>query len=203
MCSKFRMRGDVLMRGFWTRYRGTTRGTMMVLIDGWETGSQDLMPLILVTPPCTSPRLLVYQRNWYPLLPFLSQSIYTVSFDLLLTQLTQMLAKSELFLLLFGSYNMYQVRIQDLCKGGGGHKRDFADIAQWSRGSGKNLGLKIEGQGGLHRSTPDVQKQGWFVTWRLEPVDGIDPKVVLPQNLLLKKWKMFLTLPALEYFKET
>ena len=35
-----------------------------------------------------------------------------------------------------------QVRIQDLCKG---PKRDFADIVQWSCGSGKNLGLKIGG----------------------------------------------------------
>ena len=41
-----------------------------------------------------------------------------------------------------------QVRIQDLSKGGGG-SRDFADIAQWSRGGGKNLGLKMGGQGGV------------------------------------------------------
>ena len=34
-----------------------------------------------------------------------------------------------------------QVRIHDLCKGG--PSRDFADIAQRSRGSGKNLGLKM------------------------------------------------------------
>ena len=39
-----------------------------------------------------------------------------------------------------------QVRIQDLCRGGG--SQDFADIAQWSRGSGKNLGLKMGDQGG-------------------------------------------------------
>ena len=39
-----------------------------------------------------------------------------------------------------------QVRIQDLCKGG--PKRDFADIAQRSRGGGKNLDLKIGSQGG-------------------------------------------------------
>ena len=31
--------------------------------------------------------------------------------------------------------------MQDLCKGGG--KQDFANIVQLSRGSGKNLGLKI------------------------------------------------------------
>ena len=40
-----------------------------------------------------------------------------------------------------------QVRIQDLCKGGGG-KRDFANIVQRSRGGGKNLDLKIRSQGG-------------------------------------------------------
>ena len=39
-----------------------------------------------------------------------------------------------------------QVRIQDLCKGGGG-SRDFADIAQRSHGGGKNLGLKMGGEG--------------------------------------------------------
>ena len=37
-----------------------------------------------------------------------------------------------------------KVRIQDLCKG---PKRDFADIAQRSRGGGKNLGLKTGGRG--------------------------------------------------------
>ena len=37
-----------------------------------------------------------------------------------------------------------QVRIQDLCKGGGG-KQDFADITQRSLRSGKNLDLKIGG----------------------------------------------------------
>ena len=40
-----------------------------------------------------------------------------------------------------------QVRIQDLCKGGG-PKEDFADIAQRNHGGGNNLGLKIGGRGG-------------------------------------------------------
>ena len=42
-----------------------------------------------------------------------------------------------------------------ICVKGG--KQDFADIAQWSRGSGKNLGLKIGGSvggGGAPRSSP-------------------------------------------------
>ena len=46
-----------------------------------------------------------------------------------------------------------QVRIQDLCKGGG-PSRDFADIAQRSRGGGKNLGLKMGGQGGARAPGP-------------------------------------------------
>ena len=40
-----------------------------------------------------------------------------------------------------------QVRIQDLCKGGGGGSRDFADIAQRSCGDSKNLGIKMGGRG--------------------------------------------------------
>ena len=44
------------------------------------------------------------------------------------------------------------MRIQDLCKGGG--SRDFADIAQWSHGGGKNLGLKTGGSGGPGPQAP-------------------------------------------------
>ena len=36
----------------------------------------------------------------------------------------------------------------------GGPKQDFADIAQRSHGSGKNLGLKIGGRGGGARLPP-------------------------------------------------
>ena len=46
----------------------------------------------------------------------------------------------------------HEVRIQDLCKGGG--KQDFADITQWSPRGSKNLGLKIEGRGGGGRAGP-------------------------------------------------
>ena len=65
-----------------------------------------------------------------------------------------------------------QVRIQDLCKGG--PSWDFADIAQWSRGSTNKLGLKMGGQGGAGPPGPPLdpyllvmgkrmQEEGWVV----------------------------------------
>ena len=39
------------------------------------------------------------------------------------------------------------MRIQDLCMGGGGAERNFADVAQQSRSDQENLGLKIGGGG--------------------------------------------------------
>ena len=46
-----------------------------------------------------------------------------------------------------------QVRIQDLCKGGG-PSRDFADIVQRSCGGGKKLGLKMGGAEGDPKAPP-------------------------------------------------
>ena len=58
---------------------------------------------------------------------------------------------------------MSRCGIQDLCKGG--PSRDFADIAQRSRGGSKNLGPKMGGRGGggaraPPRSAPDEASEG-------------------------------------------
>ena len=62
-----------------------------------------------------------------------------------------------------------QVRIQYLCKVGRGPKRDFADIARRSRGSGKNLGLQIGGA--LEPPPPDPHL--------LPHIVEMDPKDIL------------------------
>ena len=55
-------------------------------------------------------------------------------------------------------------RIQDLCEGG---KRYFADVAQRSRGGGKNLGLKIGGEGANPWTPPPPKERYMLYQYKL------------------------------------